>query len=892
MIKEDTIMQDETCLLPNDNKNIQNNSKDSSISDKKKGSFALEKEREENWKRLEDVPNHINTINLLLILGISIAIILFAIGLAILIKKGTFISIYLMMFSLLMMTVLVLAIYVVRWYQIKADECVQKKNKINPEQIDYTSEYSLMNIIHFLMMFFFILCLFMTVVFFGFQDYYLNPIRTAGMNQETWSKEYNTQKYSDVIGDNTLLWYVIAFTTLIISGFILASLIVSFKLIGAYRTWQTINEFFCITIFILGFVVLYYGVYCQKYRNFAKIDRGMPSWFPPTLIITAAITISLSILGFFGFFQENKSIINIFSYLSVFITAFTFTMFVSSAVFTSAFDTNVECKDLMDYFDQDFTMNNLGCTRKYMFVQNNLDNIQCPRDRIVSAWEVNASKNIEDQVDAYGCVDASCCSKTFHKSKKTLKFITLILFIFSIITTFITVGSFFMDHKLTQLGNFVAFNQNLKWLLVVIALFIVIILVAFTFLIPNPPASSPSTDAQVTKADNNKLTSSYVLPLDNNEIISTQFIQDIIQKNANITENKSNCTINCPNLQYYFELSSSNGVFSQNTAIISDANIKIINNSTLGNVSIIGFNGINKNLKDFGHYLNFIPNCPFMSSNVRIKVSATAPTPAFIQKKISFMKSNNIMIQAELKQPPPSSDATVTQANSDLYIINLSNIKPGQTVNILDKTVDTSLISKKTQIITGQVEGVGNSLTGVPLNKVSVKITPIDNKNCPTMSYKTNANGLFSTDGLSVLLQDTPAKYLLEINQDGYYTVQKYVTIGGLGWESIQNLGTITLIAINDKKLFDIKTKVFNSNDNLPLSSVKVYLYIGNIDFPNQKLHDDEIKPQVNHTQVSPFLKTKTDSEGNFLFNNITSNQYTLVLNKDGYYREIHCKFY
>lgn len=846
----------------------------------------------EDWDRIEDVPSHVNRINIFLVIGIAISFILLAIGLSVLIKNGSIYGLYVTLFGILILGVFIYGIFALRWFQTKSMEFLEKEAFKQPEELDNSNEYAFLNIFYMLLMFFFICCLFVTIVCFGFQSYYLNPIRTAGMNQDTWRKFYGEQNYNDVYDNGVCLLYIGAISALVLGLFTMGILIICFRMIGPFRSWQTINEFVCIAIFIIGFVMIYYGVYCIRLENLAKIDKAMPECFPEVLIFAGIASICISILGFVGSYYENKKVIHVFAILSVISSVLLLTTFIASILISNSFTENYECKDLLDNIGQNYAIEMLDCDKKYLFIQDSIDNMQCPKDRIVNAWEVDLGLNSDQQSEYYGCLDIGCCSKTFHAAKKNLNFISVTSFLIFILTVLISIGAFYMNDQLPHKTQFGISNKNIKIVLIVVASTIAIIILTFMTLIPEVKPS-PFLSKPVEKSNLQGVPESSVLQVDIQKLNRrSAFLKNVMHNNTIITENKAPCGENCLDVEYYYELSSNDGVFTANETLLQNANISIRVNEAKDNGWIVGFAGDDNNLEDFTKYFNFVNNCPLHPASIRVKVSAKAventtkdnsSAPSFLEKKA---KPTLNLIQIRNKQNE------VVEVSVNATVVNVANMTLGETVDVLDKSVDYSFVSNKKQKVTGKVMERPDLFTIVPADKASIKVTADEFPNCPVKTYITNVDGTFTTDGFYVPQKDAPIKYTFDFSFNTYPNMKQSVFIGGIGQRKINNIGQVVFMSerITDET-YDFKTKLFDSVTNKPLQGVNATLYTGLLILANSEYTKGNPNYSNYTTNENKLISSSTTNEqGYFTFEKLPANKYTIVLEKEGYYREVKSK--
>jgi hypothetical protein len=849
----------------------------------------------EDWDRIDEIPNHVDKINMLLIVGIAISFILLVIGLAVVIKNGLLYGLYLIIFSLFMTGVFTYGIFAFRWYQNKAAELSEKKHYKHPEELDTSAEYSYLNIFHFLLILFFICCLFVTIVCFGFQNYYLNPIRTAAMNQDSWKKAYGDITYDKNYNDAVLLLYIGGFCGLVLSIFSLTFMIISFCMLGSYKSWQTINEFLCIAIFIIGFILIYYAVYILRFRNLINLDKAMPDNFPIVLIVAGVFGILVSILGFIGNFLENKTLIKHFAIISIISAVILIITLVTSISSTVSFKDEYKCKDLLEDVGQTYAIEILKCDRKYTFVQNTLENMKCPKNRIVSAWDINLGINSDDQKETYGCLDAGCCSNAYEGANKNMKFISVYLIFMLMFTIAITVGAFLVLNQLPDKTQFGIFDMNIKWILLGLGFSTAVVILTVMVLIPEIHPS-PFISHKVESSKYQGVPESSVIQVDSDKVNTrSAFLKQVVHNSTIITENKAPCGDKCLDVEYNFQLSSNDGVFTPNQTLLQNANITVFKNNPQGSGWIVEFTGNDKNLEDFSLYYNFVNNCPLFPASINVKVAAKAipakeqinslTAPSFLENN-SRRVLNLIQINSELNG--------VVAISVNATTVNVDKMTLGQTVNVLDKTINYSFVSNDKQIVTGRIVHI-NSLYA--LNNVwgaSIKVTADEFPKCPSQNYNTNINGVFTTNGFYVAQKDAPIKYTFEIKAQGYLLFKQPVYIGGIGWEKIKDLGdTLIFSEIEIRDTYDLKTKLFDSLTNKPLQGVNVTIYKGILSFPNT---ENEKKSEM---QNSNFISSEnslihwntTDIQGNFVFEKLPANKYTIVFEKKSYYREIKRNF-
>ena len=92
-----------------------------------------------------------------------------------------------------------------------------------------------------------------------------------------------------------------------------------------------------------------------------------------------------------------------------------------------------KCNSLFKFISEDYLLKNKfnGCNSKYLFTTDTLDNIQCPKERIMINWERTENlyiksdsnkNNYNDDIGIinqenkhifFGCINQSCCLQIY-----------------------------------------------------------------------------------------------------------------------------------------------------------------------------------------------------------------------------------------------------------------------------------------------------------------------------------------------------------------------------------------------------------------------------------------------------------------------------------------------
>lgn len=891
----------------------------------------LDKEDIPKYHRLTSVSENAKYIYIALIIGILFSLIISGLGISIIrvTKSNNPLAIMLIVFGLLSCLAFGFGIFATKWYVDRIDKTIFD-NK-DPEDVDQSSERQLLNVFLYLMMILFLIFLIISITCFTSQSGIKYQIKSIAQNKEKWNKYFGNMTYDYVMSKANLVLYFVAGISLFLSLFILALLIFAFKMLGTYRSWQTVVQFVCVLFFKLGFVLLYFAIFAEKYRDVAKVDKAMPSWISGALLGFSVISILIAILGFVATYMENKQLLRIFILVIGIFTAAVLVVSIGGALNAGRFNEYFQkrCYKIMDYVRDDWLVKYAGCEKKYLFVSNNIDNLKCPKERIATAWEANLGIEADQQKDAYGCLDQSCCYSTYSTIKDKIDIVAVIAFALFGLGCVMIGGGIYVLTKLERGEEHGAGSKQTKYFLYILSVIVILIMVVFIALIPSPPTPSPLSVQEVDKAPANNSNARIESVIQANVTQVTKNTEENNSKEAikatNITENKSGCEPNCLKLKYYYELSSDDGIFAPDMIMLNSAKIDVTTNKAQGTGWIVGFNGDETNLNNFMKYYKFVQNCPLFPASINVKVQATAYKPAptaFIQTKSkNRMKQDNSAVTNTNSTTTDNTNSTNTNNsqsidNASVYdnstVIDVAKMKEGETLNIIQKTLDYSFVSKDYVLMSGKVVQVIDLNTTNPINNALVTLTPIEFTQCKTRSIKTDANGDFKSDKFYILYGDIPLTYRVDVTSPDLASSQRIIKVGGVGWTRNKNLGLISLWAPGMLDKTTISTTVLNSMTNLPLDGANVTIYTGYKNFENSQHEESHTQSEIG--TASSFLQLTlgvttqannitdkdtniygrevTNGNGTFKFTKLDPNTYTLVFEKDDYYREVYCNIF
>ena len=199
---------------------------------------------------------------------------------------------------------------------------------------------------------------------------------------------------------------------------------------------------------------------------------------------------------------------------------------------------------------------NKDCNQKYLFSQNNLEDIQCPKERIMINWEKTEEKikngNILDNdYPVYGCINQYCCLKIYGKLKNGFNIQEILAFnqLFLYIILYFS-GRYIKNRigKLLEEEIIEKFN-----LLTLVAFNLIIYIICFIIILSRPPTSKQNI---LNDIETQPIASQYSF-LDKNLILLSDKNKLIEQ-----TKNLWNELINNNFMEYTFDIIENNNDFN------------------------------------------------------------------------------------------------------------------------------------------------------------------------------------------------------------------------------------------------------------------------------------------------------------------------------------------
>lgn len=757
-----------------------------------------------------------------------------------------------------------------------------------------------------------------------------------GQNAEDWRKVYGNETYSNIESLISALIYSVGIISLVMIFIISIILILTYCFLETYRFVQTLAMFFSFVFFTIGCCLVYLALFADLFKDVANIQNTIPPWIPLAVLIAGGITLAFGLFGYISILVASKSLIKIFSTIcgvfGIFVFACTVYSYIYSYRIKNLFESN--CKDIIEMLPQDFLIKYVGCSRKYVYISNHLIS-ECPKDRNMIAWEVNQEtiKNLKaenpdiifDNIPlTYGCYDNLCCTQAYNFISTNY----LSLFSgFLLISTFICSLSSFLFCMELEGGNNTYYNKsffslsNMLIILLMIGATTTLILAAIK--IPEKPNEDP-TRVKPNPSVKNSVPKDLIVwkNLTESNIEHIAAIKNDIAQFTNITEIKTSCGNDCPDIRYTFKLSSQDGSFMRNKTS-KWKNIIVEEDKSAGGVSDVIYQGSSDNLHPYFYYFDFIPSCPIKPTSFNISVSAEVkPVTSFLELKSK--KLLHTLQKSNLQNRMFSSYLEVNQSdykNNHGYTVDYSKYKLGDRFQIFSHKIDYSFVSNKSQIIIGSVVKRINSTYIIPVEKATIKITSLDFPECQTSTILTDKDGNFVSDKLYIYDTGLKTNYLITVTANDLTKHERIISTGGIGAPEEIDLGKFELWSTAILDSTHISSFILDALDNAPLRDVKVSLFTGykksNIEEDNNaKAQAKSVKPsfiQLKTNKKASLLKDPgtiqlkapttmlhnellkafiSNERGIYAFYDVSPGQYSLEFEKEGYYKEILSTFF
>ena len=802
--------------------------------------------------------------------------------------------------------------------------------KGNPEKIN-NSKYRKFII---LIIYFILTILNYFGVFMLVNTLYLNntklSIKGKAYDINQWIELFSNKNYSEIIQSfekNNIIFLVCGWLNYLLMLFIY---VYQFILLINYKLIKSTLQILCFLAIQGGIYQIYLSSHCYVFRDITSDEGIKISWVTPGTMATGALSLVVGFYGFYVFFMENKRGIIIFQLSCVvqFILLLVFTVSLGSIKDKFYNYKKASCNNLFKFISEDYLLKNKfnGCTSKYLSTYDNLENMECPKERIMINWErtenihanSNKNENINNNDDisiininkkplSYGCINQSCCLQIYFdiKNKFDLLFILSIHQIGFYIALFFT--CFYMNCKIED-NLEEEFSEKINLLVFgILTLLILSILLPFISTLPNS-----SNQSKLNYIKNNAVSES--LSIIQKDTVTINIDKLFQATNSSFNEVKQNI-INDFKYNLMFDyLNGENFNFSLSSfeySFTADGLEIMINTTTLK----INFNNFENN-----YHQNSTQTIRFRTKNNIIN---------HIFEYFSFIPKNplknNILLNIEINAIYSIKNADDKDYEKNEYISNYNDIiingsdiinsydesKEDSLVNILKKEINFSIMNKTEFFyIKGNINNdKGNSIINVYNYKFG---------NEPLYSVITEPNGTFIIGPIYRLMRNnTPYHLSIEISKidfeivnqredevfeqksnkyiynENYCKYYYFIKIDEYAFQT-KNFYSIKNITLPEYKKGKIELhgnviEVNDVEDEEQISYVNINLYYG------EKINKVIEYIELNYNNYnSSFLdelsldKTTTDKDGEYDLKIYETGQYMILFIKEDYYIEKH----
>ena len=725
-------------------------------------------------------------------------------------------------------------------------------------------------------------------------------IKGKAYDKKKWNYSFQDKTFNEVINSFdkiNIIFNIFNLLSVVLLIFILSLFIYFFN---SYQFWKRINQIIILFFGQISFILINICHYCFQFRNITSLEEHKLTWVTFGLNIVGIINVIMSFFGFYVIYIENKKLLKIFNILClIFFLGFTF-FGVGAKALGLKFDDykTAKCNNLFKFISQDYLTYNNDCTSKYLFSIDTLDNIMCPKERIMINWEIT-EKNDEKENIIYGCINQSCCLKIYCKLKTGFNYQEILAIYQLVLYIILFIGGIYMKYKIDKIF-YEEITEKINFLIIFSLTFLIYII---CFLIIALRAKGPRESIlNDIKVNNNYkqftvidkswfyLTDENNLKAKSDELYEQMVSNNIPHINYNII-NEYNMSIF--NLEYYdYYLKSQNLNIYKNSQYNNyyDFNIETFQNGT----NIIRFKSKDNIINLIPKYFKFTPILPFIfKDSILLTMNAIY---SIDKNQIDIIEEIN-SINSEIQLNNSINDIRITK---DIILLNYKESLDLSTVIIINnqnfKLIDNNIDNKNN--ISFYLKGNVYNDNGSSL----IYISNTYNKNGQKYIEKTDENGYFSIGPFYIYKNNIyPFEYQIEIykiknksigdnNNFLIETDQSYnnyittIKIGGFGFNPYYPFPLMTNIfltkIVNNK--FEIYGHVFDNHNNHSLENVYVKLYKG-----NKFIESLEYLDINNYLSNSDFIsQIITKKDGNYHFDLNINGQYTLIFAKEDFYIE------
>ena len=737
-------------------------------------------------------------------------------------------------------------------------------------------------------------------------------IRGKGYDIKQWVEYFSNKNYNEILElfeKVNITFLVFGWQNWLLMVFILIYLITS---IFNYRLIKSIIQALCIFSIQAGVFLIYLSIYCYKFKDASSFEDQKISWATPGTLCNGCIAVILGFFGFYVFFMENRKKIIIFEIICfaqiILLLVFSAGLFAIQDKFYNY--KKATCNSLFKYISEDYILKNKikGCSSKYLFNSETIENIECPKDRIMINWEVTESSNENTNEEnnnninninlnkenkiSFGCINQSCCLQVYFIIKNKFDFllilsihqITYFLVIFILgIYEYVKIGSN-LEEEFTEKFNII--------IMFVLTFFIIIIVLPFLLSLPNESNQSILNKIKNVEAQED----SSIIPRDLIQISKQNLWKYTNDTFNSIKKREEN------NLKYNIIIENNNEYklsYYEYSIISFDSDI-IVDNKKLGKINIndyknysyinstkkIIFKSTENIINSIFEYFDLIPYYP-LKENILLNIEINGIFVRGENDGYQNIINNNYNKYINITKEKIESNYNGNTQNSVVNILNIkldfsimnkdeffyitgkiNNDNGKSLINIYNYYFsDDPIYSQRTNntghFIIGPIYRILNSKSIYYLNIEASKIN-VENENTSEEKYIINNDYCKFYD-------------IIKINEYGFHS-NKYYPLNNI-YLPLSNTGSMTIKGVVKKY----------EKEQEAISDVNIKLFYGEqINKINEYIEDNQNSINSNYLESSCIQRTSSNKEGEYNLNINKNGQFMIVFMKDEYYLEKH----
>lgn len=855
---------------------------------------------EEIYKQYSSLYDYQRGILIGLIIGLMLSVVILGITIGLYFLATKVICIAIIALSILAIGVFILSIVI-----LKANATLIKnviKMKDDPERITQSRERIYLYICIYLFTLIGLFFIIVGVCMIAFQTNIKMDVRAEGYDKYKWEDIYNDRSYDDVMNTVTIFLNALSAFCIIFSLYIFILCGVITYMVRSFRTRKVFIQFSCILFFQICIVFLYFALNCVKFNKVTLIERGMIHWFSGGIFGLGIIGLVSGLFGFFITLMERKKLLMIFCFLNVGMCLIFLVMNVGGASLISKFSgySNADCLNLYKYIDEWYLIDKMDCDSKYLFVNDNIENMQCPKHRITFAWEANEqnqisqnntsdkeennsnsesstnSNNTSDNTTAiaptrkYGCINQKCCLNAYSYIKTQFDYGLVLSFVLMFSCVFLVINMAYLINNVEK-----TYDEGIKDKVIYLLLFVIwfavfVLMVTIMSLIPNSPKHSRIAEFEI-KESKTSISSEEVLPLDASTFLtvtSSQFseAQNRVKRENqyNIIHKKGNSNKSIKDIKFTISTDDGTLSFKSKAGLIEP----LEHTDEESKTSILTFEGDINLINSYFDIIQFIPYAITRLLILHVSIIGTVVDDSSLEKEIIYANITGISNGGNIV-------IDYTQFDSDEF-------------TFVDSNLDYSIVNKSIPVnLSGNIINYTNN--------VYIDVTSDYIGEYPISYAYSNEKGEFEVGPIFPLLNNDPIEYNVTftetdaskntINRIIYY--QETIKIGGIGFEPyFLKFDNVTIPSLKENPsgtAYRLKGRVTDSETNENLKGTTIKVYEGNTNFNrdqlNSLLRDETVgKPLFSILTTDGYFEGLVPSEG----------QYTVVYIQANYYIETY----